>query len=487
MTLAAVIITEEDWRGKQDWEKYKRAAAARGEPLEWSDLATNRIPDDQNFTRAPVFSGLWAMKWDEKKMDWIPDSANGGDPLVMQISRSDGSSPTNVSAAWQRAQLGNLLGWQSYYRSAPTNLADEFPTAPQPHSPGADVLLALSKYDATIEQLRLASRRPFGQLAVSYDFYDVKMMSRLMTYLAEIKYCFQVVGLRTRAELSDGRMDRAFDDVKLSLRLNDLLRQEPLLIEHLVSVATMNITLQPVYEGLVRHQWSDVQLKNFENELAQKDFLADYEKAMRGERVYAIGSIENLRFNHQIVGSDGCQFTTSAFRLMPSAFFYQNELALARMDEQYWFPLIDLGHRIVSPAVCRQKVAEVQSEIRHFQPYKLLALTAVAGIGQVVVTKFAKAQSSTDLAQTACALERYRLARGNYPETLAVLAPQYIETLPHDIINGQPLHYRRTEGENFILYSVGWNEKDDGGQISLRKDGSLDGEKGDWVWNSAAK
>ncbi len=82
----------------------------------------------------------------------------------------------------------------------------------------------------------------------------------------------------------------------------------------------------------------------------------------------------------------------------------------------------------------------------------------------------------------ACALERYRLAHGNYPETLDALAPQFIAAVPHDIINGQPLHYRRTEDGNFVLYSVGWNEIDDGGKIVFSKGGRVDTEKGDWVW-----
>jgi hypothetical protein len=91
------------------------------------------------------------------------------------------------------------------------------------------------------------------------------------------------------------------------------------------------------------------------------------------------------------------------------------------------------------------------------------------------------------LAQVACALELYRLTRGGYPETLDSLVPQFIENLPHDVINGQPLHYQRTQDGQFILYSVGWNEKDDGGKVALRKSGSVDPEKGDWVWRYPSK
>jgi hypothetical protein len=65
--------------------------------------------------------------------------------------------------------------------------------------------------------------------------------------------------------------------------------------------------------------------------------------------------------------------------------------------------------------------------------------------------------------------------------------PKLIEIIPHDIIGGEPLHCRRTDDGNFLLYSVGWNETNDGGQIVLAKDGSVDREKGDWVWQYPAK
>ena len=90
-------------------------------------------------------------------------------------------------------------------------------------------------------------------------------------------------------------------------------------------------------------------------------------------------------------------------------------------------------------------------------------------------------------AQVACGLERYHLAHGEYPESLDALAPQFIEKLPHDIIGGQPLHYRRMDNGKFLLCSVGWNETDDSGQVVLKEDGSVDREKGDWVWQYPAK
>jgi hypothetical protein len=88
----------------------------------------------------------------------------------------------------------------------------------------------------------------------------------------------------------------------------------------------------------------------------------------------------------------------------------------------------------------------------------------------------ARSQTSIQEAALACALERYRRARGQYPETLAALAPQFIDKVPRDVMTGEPLKYERTNDGKFLLYSVGWNLKDEAG-ISVS-----DRAQGDWAW-----
>jgi hypothetical protein len=81
----------------------------------------------------------------------------------------------------------------------------------------------------------------------------------------------------------------------------------------------------------------------------------------------------------------------------------------------------------------------------------------------------------------ACALERFRLAHGELPNTLDALVPQYLATVPRDVIDGQPLRYRRDGLDKFTLWNVGWNQTDDGGEI-VRNGDRPDETKGDWVW-----
>ena len=67
--------------------------------------------------------------------------------------------------------------------------------------------------------------------------------------------------------------------------------------------------------------------------------------------------------------------------------------------------------------------------------------------------------------------------------------------MPHDVIGGQPLKYRRTADGQFVLYSIGWNETDDGGVVVNQKSrdrwdessSKVDISQGDWVWRYPAK
>jgi hypothetical protein len=56
--------------------------------------------------------------------------------------------------------------------------------------------------------------------------------------------------------------------------------------------------------------------------------------------------------------------------------------------------------------------------------------------------------------------------------------------LPHDAITGEPFKYRRTDGSHFVLYSLGWNGKDDGG---LPGNVPFDEKRGDWIWSYQAE
>jgi len=503
-TLIALFYAEEDWRGKHDWETFKSQWEAKGEHFSFASVIPPPVPDDQNFAMTPVVATGYEAVLDKNGHEIQPPDTNVVDQLGMSIYGDSDlvKWPDNVSGYWLEGVKTDLKVWQQYYRAlaAKTN---EFPVPLESHSSAADVLLALSKYDPAIGELRQASRLPYSRFPLDYDTEPPAAI--LLPHLAALKRCSQVLQLRAIAELQDGQSDQALADVKLMLYLADSIRTEPFLISHLVRIAMVNITLQPIYEGLAKHKWSDAQLDELEQELSKLDLLSGYEVGMRGEMVLCqIGNIEYLRRLPEqfpnLVGEGDSETHRMAqiCRLIPSGWFYQNELRCVRLMLEFFLPTVNPNQRIVSPPAVRKADAAVEADVKHHNPYNVLERMLVPALGPAS-RKFAYGQSSVDLARVACALERYRLAHGEYPESLDALAPRFIPKLPHDIIGGQPsqgsgsashpLHYRRTSDGQFVLYSVGWNETDDGGAVVFYKgsSGRVDISKGDWVWRYPAK
>jgi hypothetical protein len=513
-TLIALFYAEENWRGKHDWENYKREWEAKGEKFDFVDFIPPAVPDDQNFAMAPIFDAtrmLASRKWRNEHRNQHPDASgnpwdtNLVDRLQIDIGRNDDwsvtRSATNGSGDWRTAKSSDLKIWQNYYRTlaATTNL---FPVTPQPQTPAQDVLLALGKYNSVIEELRTAGARPDSRFPLDYDDEDPAEI--LLPHLAALKRCSQVLQLRAIAELQDGRTEKAFDDVMLALRLADSVRTEPFIITQLVRIAILQITLQPIWEGLAEHKWSAAQLAALDAELAKLDFLTDYKLSVRGERaahVKIVDWMEHERSRYReffnMVGGDQRNtinnfWGMAEFYLMPKGWFYQNDIVLAEMHQQWNLPGVDDEQQTVSPKKFTQADKAIES-INPSTAFHFLVRLLLPELGKYA-ERTAYGQNAANMARVAIALERYRLAHGGFPESLDALTPQFMEKIPHDIINGQPLHYRRTDDGQFVLYSVGWNETDDGGVVALKhkspadeSSSDIDISQGDWVWRYPAR
>lgn len=502
ITLAVVFYIEEDFRGWYAWHQFKKQEEAKGETFNHFSFAPPPVPDEQNFALTPIIASSYDWILDKNGKRLNPYKTNYVSPMDMTREGNVSSLewPTNY-ASWAKGKTTDLREWQNYYRevAAKTN---EFPVAPTPQSPAADVLLALSKYDSDIEEIRKASALPYSRFPLNYNTNHP--FEILLPHLAALKRCSQVLELRASAELENNQNDKALDDVKLMFRLADSIQNEPFLISHLVRIALTSITLQPIWEGLVKHKWSDAQLAELDHELAPLNFLNDYGFTMRNERAGAILEIDSMRRHRDYKEAEMFFSTMRGFAdenepsiqysapskisgflscpvglyLMPDGWYFENELTVAEMHRQCFLQMIDTNLQVALPKI-RNDANEYFRKL-DIGPWNMIALTFSDLSGSD--RKFAYGQNSINMARVACALERYRLAHGEYPETLGALPPQFIAQIPHDIIGGQPLHYRRTDGGKCLLYSIGWNETDDGGQMGLTEYGTVDMAKGDWVW-----
>lgn len=463
ITLLAVVWTEENWRGKRAWEKYQREGEANGEKFDLQAFIPPPVPDDQNFAMTPFLAPLF----DFNPLPLKPGQSLWRDTNAFHRAEDFGLKEAPVSAGnWTKSQSADLTVWAAVLHGK-THVPDSGESSTDRARAAADVLQVLEEYKPVLDELATASQRPLCRFNINYEGNP---MDVLFPHLSVLKRSGSIFQLRALAELASGQSSRALTDTKMIWYLADAIKGEPVLISYLVRLAILNSSLQPVWEGLGTHQWTDAQLKELQQHLGKIDLLQEYAQAIRGERAF---------------GNTAIEYNDSR---LPKCLLFQNKLAINRMYQQIIPPLLlgEAAHRL-DPAEYARNEAKLENEFHNgFTPYKIFARVLFPATGKAI-QKSAWAQAGIDEAIVACALERYRLVHGQFPDTLDALSPQFAEHIPHDLITGEPLKYHRTEGGQFILYSVGWNGKDDGGKIALTEGshGRVDITKGDWVWQYA--
>jgi len=449
LVLVAAFYLEENWRGKHAWEKYRHEREAKGDSFELSSIVPPPVPDADNFAATPLFAELFPKSPEHPRLEAVklPDC------------------PT-AAGNWRMGRVENLAAWQACFSNA-------------------NLLAALSKYDPILNEIAEASHRPKCRFLISCDDYANAQLPHL-TYPRSLARAYR---LRALVELAAGENDAALSDVQTCLRLADTLECAPVLLSFLVRVAVLEIPIQPVWEGIASHRWTDAQLATLQAEFERVDQFKAYANALHGERMFICASM--LRLNAKpddfVDNSLPPAVRKLIGRIVPTpAWLYQNQLTIDRFYTTTYLPAIDSEHRHISPGAIKKIDESIHAaRVTLGNVLCLMLEPAVTSSAKGV----ARSQTAIDETAVACALERYRLAKGELPEKLDALVPAYLAKVPHDVIDGQPLRYRRTAVDQFVLYSVGWNETDDGGQIALTNDKPPhpDFDKGDWVWSSTRR
>jgi len=253
-----------------------------------------------------------------------------------------------------------------------------------------------------------------------------------------------------------------------------------------VRIALVDLALQPVWEGLARQRWNEAQIAELQKTLGAMNIIEDYPPAMRMERAASIYFIELLRTGkYRPIGEPGqADEDDGAFyakiRFLPGGILRQNQLTLARYYQERLLGFVDLDEHTVDVSAVNRTSG--RNERHPYHPYGIVANLLTPAVSRSV-ERFARGQVSLDLAVVACALERHRLMSGSYPESLDSLGDSFLTNTLPDVITGEPLKYRRLQTNEFLLYSVGWNESDDGGTPGLTpRKHDINSRQGDWVW-----
>lgn len=285
------------------------------------------------------------------------------------------------------------------------------------------------------------------------------------------------------AEAADaGDTARAWDAADALLNLSRSPGDEPFLISQLVRVSVRVSAVQHLERLLAQGEPDPARL-----EAAQAAWAAEADEplllyGLRGER-----AVNDATFEHLLDGS-----------------IRQAELARGGDMSAGWFG--SYGWWLYKGKLWRDRAAlhdyMTQAVVAarlpaHEQRAALARLTPppeerkVAALLTPAVEKTATAcwrsTAHCRCAAVALACERHRRAHGRWPDRLEELTPALLPAVPLDPLDGQPLRYRRLP-DGAVVYSVGTNRNDDGGNLDRASpDSPLTPDEGVRLWDMSAR
>jgi len=503
-TLLFVAYQFENLRGWRAWKKYKAQVESRGENLDPASVIPPRVPDASNFAVIPYFlerfdtnkypsDGYRESKGPLSEFREALDAADNHQASVSNSFLLTRVDFHELLAALRKSHAGSTVVHDAEAMASQRRYGAEMAStnkspAVDTNTPAVDVarelLLELQRFDPVIKQIEDAAPRPLSRYPVDYE--KQPPFTLLLPHLAAIRTPALLLKVRAMARLQAGQGDLAIRDIYLMWRLADSIQGEPTIISFLVRIAMLNQSFEPLAAGLSSGLWTDTQIAQIQTRLQEINLVREQLNAMHAETVYfGLNGIDYLRRF-----SGGTQdvfegFPSALTKALPDGWFYLEMINYHRMSGLI-NEACNLEEKTVNPQIAlkvekeingQYKGPEIQSLILDHNLFTRLLLPALTKLS----IRTAKTQAGIDLATVACALERYRLAHDSYPEKLDDLGP-LLKPGIHDVIQGKPLHYFREPLAGYVVYSVGWNEKDEQGFVEKKKKGQGESMEGDWAW-----
>jgi hypothetical protein len=295
---------------------------------------------------------------------------------------------------------------------------------------------------------------------------------------------------RTILELHEHHHLLASTNLLALTRLVTAWQTEPLEISHYMRFRWVATALRVTWEALQSKDWTDADLALLEREWESPNFFAGLPETAALARASTVAFCNYLRqkppppgltlreFISEIANSPNRAWSdaTAGWRNAQ----YRNYESYA--DEAAWLLFYrdcELDYRRVFAAnswselrvlqsATNSRPAQASSSVLGIDSLRNMGPAGFGGFprqGPSLLARAAEAEARRRLLVTAIALRRYHLTNHSYPDSLSKLVPEYLKSCPNDYMDGEPLRYRRTDDDRFLLYSVGLDGNDDHGQL----------------------
>ena len=302
----------------------------------------------------------------------------------------------------------------------------------------------------------------------------------------------RLLGLAVECDLRRGRLEDSWRHVS-ALAAMAAQECEPMVINQLVRQACGVLAAGAAWELLLHPGLDEGRLASLQAVWARVDYPRDLGRAMETERAMALDVFRQVRGSFQSLakgldaraGGGGTGAAALARRsviapLWRVAWAEQDELLMlnrwqgiierarfARSNSWVALQARPAGQEAGAPAFgAKDETSEtgwVAAASRAYQTVSLQFSGAEFGLDDTTVYNTLRFQTQQQMVLAALALRRFELREGRLPGSLDALVPAFLPALPRDYIDGKPLRYRRRPEGGYLLYSVGRNGLDDGG------------------------
>jgi len=299
--------------------------------------------------------------------------------------------------------------------------------------------------------------------------YDAGL-SMLLPHLSDMRNLARILCAKAYFEAETGNPDTAWDLITTQLKFADALRTEPVLISKIVRIAMIRLSCDTITKLCEIappnvQQAGDIQnlLKDFDD-IRPLIHSIDAERLLIGEWVFNLTKDELYKTGMEIIkeDADGLIHKLIFFGITFKPLFLADHAAYLRFMHE--------GARFIEQPYSREEGEIMEKGVQKIRYIVTGILTPkVFRVKEIHCEMIAQLR----IARAGLALLQHKQTKNAFPATLEALKLQNI----NDPFSDGLLLYK-TEGEGFVLYSIGPDQKDNNGSPRQKK------QKTDWdiVW-----
>jgi hypothetical protein len=317
-------------------------------------------------------------------------------------------------------------------------------------------------------------RFPRGRYPIQYAriLSDTELLSKDSHIVAKLLWVDGIIAAEEQ------QIERAFDSTRGIINAGRSVGDEPMMISQSRRLTIESLAIQTLERALAHGQAPAEALQGVQQLLEEEAAEPLLLRAFRGERAasqYHLAGAESgkLRFRMRFYRGPWADDMPKRWR------DYLEMVIVRRAHSGYLKLLTELVETAKLPAEqWPARLREIDERGRQlpieFQSWLQSSVQSAE--------PFQKNQALLRCAIAGVAVERYRLARGRWPDSLATVVPDFLEQMPLDPYDGQPLRLRRLE-DGVVIYSLGPDAQNDGGKLDRQNPSAPGTDLGFQLWD----